>query len=96
MDYHFIGKRFGRNVYLVKQIGSVVRPVKGLKDFAKVKLGAGESKRITFIIDKGKLSFYNQALQWVAEPGDFDLMIGASSEDIRLKGSFELKKQGVI
>ena len=59
MDYHFVGKRFGRNVYLVKQIGSVVRPVKQLKGFAKIKLSAGESKRITFIIDKGKSSFYN-------------------------------------
>lgn len=70
----------------------MVRPVKELKDFAKIKLGAGESKRIVFIIEKEKSSFYNQSLQWVAESGDFDLMIGASSEDIRLKVSFELKK----
>ena len=62
------------------------------KPSIKIKLGAGESKRIKFVIDKEKLSFYNQSLQWVTEPGDFDLMIGASSEDIRLKGSFELKK----
>ena len=70
----------------------MVRLVKELKDFAKIKLGAGESKRIAVVIDKEKLSFNNQSLQWVAEPGDFDLMIGASSEDIRLKVSFELKK----
>ena len=79
-------------LYLCDKVGSIVRPVKELKDFAKIKLGAGESKRITFVIDKEKLSFYNQSLEWVVEPGDFDLMIGASSEDIRLKGSFELKK----
>ncbi len=79
-------------MYLCDKVGSIVRPVKELKDFAKIKLGAGESKRIRFVIEKEKLSFYNQSLQWVVEPGDFDLMIGASSEDIRLKGSFELKK----
>ena len=39
-----------------------------------------------------KQSFYNQQLQWVAEPGDFELMIGASSKDIRLKDNFELIK----
>ena len=43
-------------------------------------------------LDEKKLSFYNQQLQWVTEPGDFDLMIGASSKDIRLKDSFELVK----
>ena len=41
-------------------------------------------------IDKEKLSFYNQQLRWAAEPGEFELMIGASSRDIRLKDSFEL------
>ncbi|MDD4990628.1 MAG: fibronectin type III-like domain-contianing protein [Paludibacter sp.] len=61
-----------------------------LKDFRKIKLKAGESKTITFAIDKEKLSFYNQQLQWVAEPGEFELMIGASSRDIRLKDRFEL------
>ena len=66
--------------------------MKELKDFAKIKLNTDESKRITIVVDKEKSSFYNQSLQWVTEPGDFDLMIGASSEDIRLKGSFELKK----
>jgi beta-glucosidase len=89
------GKYAGEEIvqlYLCDKVGSIVRPVKELKDFAKIKLGAGESKRIKFVIDKEKLSFYNQSLQWVTEPGDFDLMIGASSEDIRLKGSFELKK----
>ena len=43
-----------------------------------------------FKIDKEKLSFYNQKLEWVSEPGDFDIMIGASSADIRLKSEFEL------
>lgn len=87
------GKVFGEEVvqlYLRDKAGSVVRPVKELKDFQKVKLAAGETKTVTFIIDKEKLSFYNQKLEWVAEPGDFEVMIGASSADIRLNSNFEL------
>jgi beta-glucosidase len=79
-------------LYLRDKVGSVVRPVKELKDFKKIKLDAGKSESIKFIIDKEKLSFYNQQLQWVAEPGDFELMIGSSSRDIRLKEDFELLK----
>lgn len=79
-------------LYLRDQVGSVVRPVKELKDFVKIHLNAGETKVVSFTITKDKLSFYNRNLQWVAEPGDFDIMIGASSEDIRLKDSFKLAK----
>lgn len=79
-------------LYLRDKVGLVVRPVKELKDFKKIKLQAGESATVTFIIDKEKLSFYNSKLQWIAEPGDFDLMIGSSSEDIRLKDGFSLVK----
>ena len=77
-------------LYLRDKVGSIVRPVSELKDFRKIELNAGESKTIKFIIGKEKLSFYNEQLKWVAEPGDFDLMIGSSSKDIRLKDSFEL------
>ena len=87
------GKYDGEEIvqlYLRDIVGSIARPVKELKDFKKIKLQAEQSETIKFIIDKEKLSFYNQQLQWVAEPGDFDLMIGASSRDIRLKDSFEL------
>jgi len=77
-------------LYLRDRVGSIVRPVKELKDFRKISLKAGEAKTIQFVIDKEKLSFYNQQLEWVAELGDFELMIGASSKDIRLTDSFEL------
>ncbi len=77
-------------LYLRDRFGSICRPVEELKDFKKIQLKKGESKTIKFIINKEKLSFYNQKLQWAAEPGEFDLMIGASSKDIRLKDSFEL------
>ncbi|HEY8661032.1 MAG TPA: glycoside hydrolase family 3 N-terminal domain-containing protein [Hanamia sp.] len=89
------GKYDGEEIvqlYLRDKVGSIARPVKDLKDFRKIQLNAGESKTIKFIIDKEKLSFYNQQLKWVAEPGEFDLMIGASSDDIRLKDSFDLIK----
>jgi len=89
------GKYAGEEIvqlYLRDLVASLVRPVKELKDFQKIHLNAGESKTIKFILDKEKLSFYNKKLEWVAEPGDFDLMIGASSSDIRLKDKFELVK----
>ena len=89
------GKYDGEEIvqlYLKDRVGSIVRPVLELKDFQKIQLKVGASKTIQFIIDKEKLSFYNQQLQWVAEPGKFDLMIGASSRDIRLKDEFELVK----
>ena len=79
-------------MYLCDKVGSDARPMKELKDFAKIKLNTDESKRITIVVDKEKSSFYNQSLQWVAKLGDVDMMIGASSEDISLKGRFELKK----
>jgi beta-glucosidase len=87
------GKYTGEEVvqlYIRDKVGSVVRPVKELKDFQKIKLQPGEAKTIHFTIGKEKLSFFNDKLQWIAEPGEFDLMIGSSSEDIRLKDVFEL------
>ncbi|MNF51163.1 Periplasmic beta-glucosidase precursor [compost metagenome] len=89
------GKMTGEEVvqlYLRDKVGSVVRPIMELKDFQKIKLNSGETKTVKFSIDKEKLSFYNAALEWVAEPGDFDVMIGSSSADIRLKSTFELVK----
>jgi beta-glucosidase len=87
------GKFAGEEVvqlYLRDKFGSVVRPVKELKGFEKIKLNVGETKTVKFVIDNQKLSFYNDKLEFKSEPGDFDVMIGASSEDIRLKEDFEL------
>ncbi|HUC81107.1 MAG TPA: beta-glucosidase BglX [Flavisolibacter sp.] len=88
------GKYAGEEVvqlYLRDEVASVVRPLKELKDFKKIMLQPGESKIVQFTINKEKLSFYNQKLAWVAEPGTFQLMIGSASDDIRLKSGFELK-----
>jgi beta-glucosidase len=87
------GKYDGEEIvqlYLRDLVGSIARPVEELKDFKKIAIKAGQSKTIVFTIDKEKLSFFNQELKWVAEPGEFDLIIGASSGDIRLKDRFEL------
>lgn len=87
------GKFDGEEVvqlYLKDQVGSVVRPVKELRDFQKVFLKAGASQKITFTIDKEKLAFYNAKLEWEPEPGTFEVQLGSSSTDIRLKDNFEL------
>ncbi|MDO7846084.1 glycoside hydrolase family 3 N-terminal domain-containing protein [Hymenobacter sp. M29] len=87
------GKVAGEEVaqlYLRDLVASVVRPLKELKDFQKISLKPGQSKTVTFTLDKDKLAFYNQQLQWVAEPGKFNLMVGSASDDIRLEGAVEL------
>lgn len=89
------GKYAGEEVvqmYLRDKVGSVVRPIKELKGFEKIKLNVGETKTVKFVIDNQKLSFYNQKFEYKSEAGEFDLMIGSSSEDIRLRDSFELLK----
>jgi len=87
------GKFDGEEVvqlYLQDKVASVVRPVKELKDFQKVMLKAGESKTVRFTITTDKLAFYNQQLKWVTEPGDFKLMIGTASNQIKLEETFTL------
>lgn len=87
------GKVAGEEVaqlYLRDPVASIARPLKELKDFRKVSLKPGESKTVTFPIDKDKLAFYNSKLEWQAEPGKFNLMVGSASDDIRLEGALEL------
>jgi len=87
------GKYAGEEVaqlYLRDAVASVTRPVKELKDFQKVLLKPGESKTLTFTIDQEKLAFYNPDMKWTTEPGEFRLMIGSASSDIRLEDTFEL------
>ena len=77
-------------LYLRDRVASVVRPVKELRGFRRIHLQPGQTRELSFVIDREQLSFFNERLQWAAEPGEFDLMIGASSADIRLRSSFEL------
>jgi beta-glucosidase len=92
-DVQNTGKLAGEEVvqlYLRDVVSQPVRPVKELKDFQKLKLAAGETKRISFLLSKDKLSFYDDALKWISQPGDFQVMIGSASDDIRLQGTFTL------
>jgi beta-glucosidase len=64
--------------------------LKELKDFKKILLQPGQTRRITFNISKDELSFYNDKLERIVQPGTFQIMIGSASNDIRLQKSFEL------
>jgi beta-glucosidase len=95
IDIKNTGKYAGEEVvqlYLRDKVGSVVRPVKELKDFKKIMLQPGETKTVSFQLNKDKLSFYNAQLQWIAEPGEFEVMIGTSSADIKASGNFQLMR----
>lgn len=86
------GKRDGAEVvqlYIRDLVGSVTRPVKELKGFEKIFLKAGESKKVSFKITPESLKFYNYNLDFVCEPGDFEVMIGRDSQDVK-KATFKL------
>lgn len=86
------GDVFGAEVaqlYLCDPVSTVPKPVKELKKFAKVELNPGETKNVTLTLTERDLSYYNVALhRWVAEDGKYHVLIGSSSWDIRLQGSF--------
>ncbi|WP_432709603.1 beta-glucosidase BglX [Pedobacter sp.] len=80
------GKMEGKEVvqlYIRDLVASLTRPVKELKDFQKISLKPGESKEVTFTISTEDLKFYNAELQFVAEPGDFQVFIGTNSRDVK-------------
>jgi len=77
-------------LYIRDLVSQPLRPVKELKGFKKVFLQPGESQRVTFTVTRDMLYFYNDNLEYVTQPGDFQLMIGSASDDIRLKRTFEL------
>ncbi|OLF55545.1 beta-glucosidase BglX [Pseudomonas chlororaphis] len=86
------GKRDGETVvqlYIQDVAGSMIRPIKELKDFQKVQLKAGEQKVIHFSISEDDLKFYNAQLKYAAEPGEFKVEIGLDSRDVKQQ-SFEL------
>lgn len=77
-------------LYIRDLLASTVQPIKQLKGFQRIHLAAGESKSIRFQISVSDLKMLNPQMQWVTEPGDFRIMIGASSKDIRLRGILSL------
>lgn len=89
------GKRIGSEIvqlYISDLKSSLPRPVKELKGFSKIQLAPGETQKVTFLIDKQALSFFNDSRhEWVAEPGKFEAQIAASATDIKSKVTFELE-----
>jgi beta-glucosidase len=80
-------------LYISDINSSVIRPQKELKGFAKVELNPGETKSVSMKIDKSSLSFYDEkAKSFITEPGEFEVLIGSSSSDIKLKKTFTLNK----
>ena len=80
------GDRAGSEVvqlYIRDLVGSVTRPVKELKGFEKIYLRPNESRTVRFTIAPEMLKFYNADLKFVAEPGDFDVMIGPDSRNVK-------------
>lgn len=79
-------------LYIRDKFSSVTRPVKELKDFTRVLLKAGESQVVNFKITPDKLAFYDKKMKKIVEPGEFIVMVGASSDDKDLlKDSFFVK-----
>lgn len=80
------GKRAGEEtvqLYIRDLVGSSTRPVKQLKAYQKINLQPGESKTITFFVDESMLSFFNYDLQYGAETGEFDVMVGPNSSNVQ-------------
>ena len=88
------GNRDGDEVaqlYIQDMVSSVATPSIMLKDFARINLKKGESKRISFRLGKEQLGMYDASMKFVVEPGDFKVMVGPASNDIKLEGTFTIK-----
>ncbi len=95
VDVTNTGDRAGAEVvqlYIADRVSSLPRPVKELKDFEKVWLRPGETATVVFSVTASELSYYDDTQgRWVAEPGTFEALVGASSADIRGTVLFELR-----
>jgi len=92
-DVKNVGRFKGDEVaqlYIRDPIASVSRPIKELKGFKRITLEPGEKKRVTFTLSTDQLAFYDRHMRLIVEPGLYEVMVGSSSEDIRLTGSFEV------
>jgi beta-glucosidase len=93
MDLTNSGDRAGQEIvqlYVRDEEAKVLRPVKELKAFTKVSLDPGQTKTINLKLDGNALAFYDTDVHdWVTESGEFSLLVGSSSHDIRLRGRFE-------
>jgi len=79
-------------LYVVDEVSSVVTPIMQLKQFERKAIAAGKKEKYTFHLSKEDLKLWNATHAWKTEKGKFRLLVGTSSDDIRLKGEMELKK----
>ncbi len=94
LDIKNVGKHEGADVvqlYINDPHSSISTPVKQLRGFKKVHLKPGETKSVKMSLTPDNLKLLNRHMEWVVEPGMFNVMVGASSDDIRLTGKFEIK-----
>lgn len=95
VDVKNTGTRSGKEIvqlYVRDVDSSVIRPEKELKGFEKVELAAGETKTITFTLDRRSFAYYNVDLKdWHVESGEFELLVGCSSRDILLRASVKVQ-----
>ncbi len=77
-------------LYIRDEYASLPRPMKELKGYCRVNLAAGESKKITFHLPVNQLAFYTMQKELIVEAGKILVMVGSSSEDIRLNGEFDI------
>lgn len=89
------GDRFGQEIvqlYIRDVESTVLRPEKELKGFAKIALEPGETKNITFRLDKRSFAYYNpERSDWHAETGEYHVLVGSSSREIRLQASLSVR-----
>ena len=89
------GTRAGKEVvqlYVGDKVASVPRPEKELKGFAKIELAPGESRELVFALDARAFAFYDVLRHaWTVEPGEFEILAGSSSADIRIRATIELE-----
>ncbi|MCH8160672.1 MAG: glycoside hydrolase family 3 C-terminal domain-containing protein, partial [Chloroflexi bacterium] len=78
-------------LYVHDPVASCTRPIKQLVGFRRLAFAPGETRRVTFILDLSQLAFFDQQMRFVIEPGAIEVMVGASSEDIRATGAFEIQ-----
>jgi beta-glucosidase len=94
------GKAAGAEIaelYVADKTGTAVRPDKELKNFEKVFLQPGESREITLMLDKRSFAWYNEDIHdWYAATGNYDILVGSSSQDIRLAGTVHVTAQSAL
>ena len=94
-----IGEHAGEEVaqlYISDRCASMVRPVKELAGFCRVSLLPGEVKKVCFSLHADQMAFLDEDMHWLVEKGHFDVQVGASSEDIRLRDSYLVTENAIV